>query len=367
MPQLNTETLLAEVAPDAPCGADLSYDGAFMELERVAQGGPQDRIVGPDVVSDGPDWRSVQQQATGLFGRTKDLRVAVLLTKALLRTSGFTGFYDGTLILRELLTRYWDTVHPQLLAEDDFSPIMRVNALRDLCDRVSVLNPLRTLPLVSVAQLGKFSLRDIAVATGEIPPTNGVPIPDLTAITAAFEHCPIEALATTANAVNGALENIQAIDQWMVDKVGASESVNLDDLTSLLRQADQIVRERLSGRSPSAADTDGGNGMGSESAADFEPELSSTVVSGGGPSAGAAGGKKAAKVGEISSRNDVIRALDAVCSYYERNEPSSPVPILLRRAQRLVTMNFVDIMRDLAPSAMSDIEKIRGPEEESQN
>src|SRR5262245_50699207 len=141
MPQLNTETLLAEITSDAPSGADLSYDGAFMELERVAQGGPQDRIVGPDVVSDGPDWRAVQQQASGLFARTKDLRVAVLLAKALLRTSGFTGFYDGTLILRELLTRYWDSVHPQLLAEDDWSPIMRVNALRDLCDRVSVLNP----------------------------------------------------------------------------------------------------------------------------------------------------------------------------------------------------------------------------------
>jgi type VI secretion system protein ImpA len=73
------------------------------------------------------------------------------------------------------------------------------------------------------------------------------------------------------------------------------------------------------------------------------------------------------KIGEITSRNEVIRALDAVCGYYERNEPSSPVPILLRRAQRLVSKNFMDIMRDLAPSGMSDIEKIQGPEGDSQN
>ena len=64
--------------------------------------------------------------------------------------------------------------------------------------------------------------------------------------------------------------------------------------------------------------------------------------------------------GEISSRSDVIRVLDKICEYYERFEPASPVPIFMQRAKRLVTMNFVDMIKDLAPEAMAKIEVFTG-------
>jgi len=68
-------------------------------------------------------------------------------------------------------------------------------------------------------------------------------------------------------------------------------------------------------------------------------------------------------VGAIRSRDDVVRVLGQICEYYAANEPSSPVPILLRRAQRLVSMSFLDIVRELASAGMSEIETIRGPEQ----
>jgi type VI secretion system protein ImpA len=371
MPQVNTDTLLEGVTPDAPCGADLSYDPAFMELERLAQGGPQERIVGPDVPAEGPDWRVVEQQALALLTRTKDLRVAVLLAKSLLRTGGFKGFRDGIFVVRGLLTRYWDSLHPQLDPEFDFSPIMRGNILRDLCDRVSVLTPVRATPLVSLAGLGSFSLRDIGLATGEITPTNGTPPPEMTNIDAAFGHCPVEQLEETVAAIRDAVESVVAIETFMAEKVGAVQTISLEDLAGVLRQIQHILQGRLAERVPdmnagSVADTasDGGNGvdMGA-TGSDREPMTYTPGSGGASASAQSAQGRQPFRVGEIGSRNEVIRALDAVCGYYERHEPSSPVPILLRRAQRLVPMNFVDIMRDLAPSAMSDIEKIRGPED----
>jgi type VI secretion system protein ImpA len=66
--------------------------------------------------------------------------------------------------------------------------------------------------------------------------------------------------------------------------------------------------------------------------------------------------------GEIRSRADVVRTLDALCDYYARNEPSSPVPMLLTRAKRLVDKGFMEIMRDLAPAGVSEAELIAGPE-----
>jgi type VI secretion system protein ImpA len=64
--------------------------------------------------------------------------------------------------------------------------------------------------------------------------------------------------------------------------------------------------------------------------------------------------------GRITSRDDVVRVLDKVCEYYERNEPSSPVPVLLRRARRLVPKDFMEILRDLVPDGVAQAENIRG-------
>ena len=60
----------------------------------------------------------------------------------------------------------------------------------------------------------------------------------------------------------------------------------------------------------------------------------------------------------------MIRMLDAICEFYERNEPASPVPLLMRRARRLVHMDFLAIIRDLVPDAARQVEELMGTEEE---
>jgi type VI secretion system protein ImpA len=62
----------------------------------------------------------------------------------------------------------------------------------------------------------------------------------------------------------------------------------------------------------------------------------------------------------VRSREDVLLALDKVIRYYEGNEPSSPIPLLIRRARRLVAKGFVDIVKDLMPGAVTEIETIGG-------
>jgi type VI secretion system protein ImpA len=46
------------------------------------------------------------------------------------------------------------------------------------------------------------------------------------------------------------------------------------------------------------------------------------------------------------------------------NEPASPVPLLLKRALRLVEKNFFEIMQDLAPDSVAQIKLISGIREE---
>jgi type VI secretion system protein ImpA len=59
--------------------------------------------------------------------------------------------------------------------------------------------------------------------------------------------------------------------------------------------------------------------------------------------------------------------LDVLCKYYETYEPSSPVPILLKRAKALVNANFMEVLRNLAPDALGQIELIKGPDQNDNN
>ena len=65
-------------------------------------------------------------------------------------------------------------------------------------------------------------------------------------------------------------------------------------------------------------------------------------------------------VGEIASREDAIRMLDKICEYFDRHEPSSPVPFLLKRAKTLVVKDFMAILLDLAPGGAEQANLIFG-------
>ena len=67
--------------------------------------------------------------------------------------------------------------------------------------------------------------------------------------------------------------------------------------------------------------------------------------------------------GQISSNQDIHKALDMIIVYYEQNEPSSPVPLLLKRAKRLVGRTFVDIIRNISPDALPQVQMVSGEEE----
>jgi type VI secretion system protein ImpA len=67
---------------------------------------------------------------------------------------------------------------------------------------------------------------------------------------------------------------------------------------------------------------------------------------------------------EVRTREDVIRLLDKICEYYQKHEPSSPVPLLLKRAKRVATMTFMDLLRDLAPSGLDEALALGGDSDE---
>ena len=68
--------------------------------------------------------------------------------------------------------------------------------------------------------------------------------------------------------------------------------------------------------------------------------------------------------GELVTRDDVSRMLIKCAEWFDRYEPSSPVPILIRRANKLINKDFLEVLRDIAPDGVAQAEFFRGEDEE---
>ena len=70
---------------------------------------------------------------------------------------------------------------------------------------------------------------------------------------------------------------------------------------------------------------------------------------------------------QIQSRDDAQLMLDKVKNYFRLHEPSHPAPLMIDRAQRLITLDFMQIVRDLAPDGLNQLETILGRPDHEEN
>ena len=331
---LDVGTVLAETRELPPCGPNLEHDLSFFELEEAARGKPEQRTGDAVKAAEDPNWAKVIDRAQALLNRSKDLRVAVHLTRALACTEGLPGLATGLSLIHGLLERYWDGIHPVLEADHNNDPTERLNALAPLVDPEVVLKDLRDTFLVNSREQGQIRARDIEVALGRLAPSRAVdpstikPLGQLHAqIGAAFAND-----RSVPSAVREAHDHVAAIQTLINERVDASRALDLSPLAqplaSLLEACDAAL------------------GVKSETAKEARAE------SGGAP--------RPAMTGEIRSRDDAVQMLELVCNYLERHEPSNPAPLFIRRAQRLIKKSFLEIVRDLMPDSLSQLEKLAG-------
>ncbi|MES2259291.1 MAG: type VI secretion system protein TssA [Pseudomonadota bacterium] len=349
---VDIDSLLQEVEDGAPSGPNLEYDPEFLELEQAILGKPEVQYGETVTPAVPPEWKVVKRLATDLLARSRDLRLVLSLLRSLLALHGPVGLADGLVLIDRLLAERWDSVHPQLDPDDDMDPMLRINSLATLTDNL-FLREVKEATLLMLPGLGPLTLRVLEIASGETPPPEGEEKLALHSIEAAMADADQEKLQTAADALARACDSVVQIETNLVRQVGSSQALNLDALTRTLRR----------GRDFFKAQQDGGSSEdGGESGAD---EGGDAAEGGGGDApAGARGAKAAGISGDIASRADVIRMLDKINKYYQQYEPSSPVPLLLERAKRLVPKNFFEIMEDLAPDGMTQLLVISGPKDE---
>jgi type VI secretion system protein ImpA len=317
------ESLLDPISAEAPCGVDL-------EDSQLLAGFDGFRLFGSDtpLAADTP-WREIRDKAQEALAQSRDLRLLAHLGAALVRIEGLGAFCSALIVADRWLTDRWELVFPRV-AED---ALLRKNALNCFADRMAVVDGLRRAPIVSHRQLGSYSLRDVELASGQLKPTEADSrSPTREQIEAALTGTPVEELTALAASLAGAGAALRNVVTTMQGKAGFESAPDFDALLKPLTRIAKVLADHLPSR-----------GVAGEAAAE-SGEGEGTAVA----------------VGAIKSRQDAVRAIDAAAMFFRKNEPSSPVPMLLDRAKRLVAKSFLEVLEDIAPDTLTEVKKIGG-------
>ena len=359
---MDIEELLEPISEEMPCGEE----GSLFVLEEIVKEQGVGVIAGAEVEATEPNWLDLYEESQAHFKKCKHLRTALFITLASMKRQGITGFRDGLLLTKGLLERYWETLYPALDPDESMGDpdgwMERENILNDMSapistagDTMKFLQRLRETPLTNSRQLGRFSLREIqaALRAGDGDGEDGSDAPKMALVTGAFEDTDISDLESMHTALTDSLEALSGIQEVLSEKLSQSRPPTFANLIGMLQDMKKPVHNELDRRGffKSGADSDDGFGE------DGEGEGAGSG-GGGGDGEGGHGGDIA--TAGIQSRQDVLKAFELIYRYYNKNEPSSPVPLIMKRAERLVTANFFDIISDLSPGALSDIESITG-------
>ena len=257
------------------------------------------------------------RQGAEALRKSKDLRLLAHLGTALLRTDGLPAFAATLNVASQWLEAHWPTLYP--LVDED--AILRRNALNCFADPMAVVDRIRRLPLVRSRQHGTFSLRDI---DRDRPVRRRQQVERRLRVDA---DCRPDPASRQRGQQRGVAQEDRRQDA-RVRRVG--RDAGFDQLSAQLNKMDQALRAQLAVH-PGRSESDG---------AAAEPSTSG----------GAAGGRARSP----SSRGRMRSARSTRWrSSSGSTEPSSPIPLFLERAKRLVSKDFLEVLADIAPDALA--------------
>ena len=365
------ETFLAPVESSNPSGIELRNDARFHAIERLLE--PASRKHRMESVKSGGsgavalDWDDLLTQAEELAGSGRDLRLLVIVVRAVANEAGFAGLAAGLTLLSETVKQNWDDLHPALRdgPSKRENATRRTNALYQIeNDDNGLLADLQFNTVLTPRGLGPVTGADLAAGTlnrNTILSEAAKGLGDKEQALIVAEHeARVTRVATACRAT--AAEQPDELTA-LVNDVAAC----LNSVTILEQSLDERVAENGVGVKFKALGTflervaatlavaqDGTQAAGEPQM--VSPPSPAPTANGAAPAAAS----PTALPGQINSRRDVERCLDMVIDFYERTEPSSPIPHLARRMRKMVPMNFMQLMEEIAPSGMKEFRGVAG-------
>jgi type VI secretion system protein ImpA len=359
-----------------PSGEDLRNDPRFHELERLTE--PQIKIVHdernkPQSQTNIPvDWPAVLSKAEELRSHGRDLRLLVIVTRALANEQGLAGLAQGLTLIARTFDTHWETMHPALRpnASPREAALRRVNALLDLQNsQDGLLANLRQMTFFAPRGIGPVTGRDLEQGalddrTMLQEAASGLNNAEKAALSSAHEvllarvrtACAAQidqaneqmiALVADARACAAALEAVESALNARLEGGGTA----VPELKRFLERILITLERGSTIRTPVNGAAEQAEVPSPQPPVQNGRDMAATTNH---------GGSNQMLPDRISSRDDVVKCLDLVVAFYDRTEPSSPIPHLARRVRRMVHMDFVELMEDLAPSGLKEFRLLAG-------
>lgn len=317
MPPAPYSVDLSEMAPDRlqplsaaePCGPSLEYDAEYaVLLSRMSPRGDAQygQFVGTPEM---PNWAEIERDCRRLLLRTRDINLLVWLCRARTRLAQAAGLAQSLALLADVLQDWPDAVHPQLVVEGERDPAVRANALAALADPEGLLGDVREI-VVAANAARHLTVREVERAW-TVPRPVDASSPESVAQQLAELHREAQGDATAAvRLLAEASQSAQWIGDWAANHLG-HDAPPLQALLRLLKP--------------------------------FDPVKAVTEAAGADAAGEAARGLVPARLAGNATREDIRSSIRTAREWFEDHEPSSPVAVLLRQAERMVGKRFAEV------------------------
>lgn len=320
-------SLCEPISAHEPCGPSLEYDHEFAVL--LARLTPRTDAQYGDFVGtpEAPNWPDIERDCRRLLLRSRDINLLVWLCRARTRLGQAQGLASALGALRQVLHTWPEAVHPQIVLDGHAEPAVRGNALAALVDPEGLLADVCDI-VVSNNAATRLTVRDVERAFSIPPPADAMSPHAVTLQLAALR-------AQAAPAVTGlaeAAEHIAAIAVWSEQHLG-------DDAPSLLGLS-RILQLFAVPSEPAGRHANGN--------VDGQGALVPTQTG-----AADTGTQSLGRTPDVpTTRNDILAIIRQARAWYEEHEPSSPVPVLLKQAERLVGKRFAEVAHCIPPDLL---------------
>jgi type VI secretion system protein ImpA len=314
---------LKDISGDSPCGEDFVDNSVEYSALEAKIGG----------VAESSEWKKLKQEVEGFLGKTKDIRLYAVYTRILIHTekNPVMGLAKGLQLVHHSMENCWDCLYPNIDEDDpDEAFFDRNNALAEFASFKHLILPLsKKLTVLSIG-LGNYTLEDIVTLDAGGAVTDKQPLQGL---------MPDEkkVYAELLEYFRLSLETAESIKTLYHQKTNEVFPEFNEHLLPMLKKGVALG---------------GGN----------VPDDTAFAESGG-----IDGNQVVVPTmqiqGAINNRKDIIKALGLICEYYETNEPSSPIPLMLERVTKMVEMNYREIFAEFQLGADSTLDKVFGQAE----
>ncbi|OUY08258.1 type VI secretion system protein TssA [Acinetobacter populi] len=336
------EDFIKPISSEQIAGQNIEYDEDYQKLLNLVQEKPEQQFGDLIIDAQGPNWEDIYNLASEiLLHKSKDLNVMSYFTQSAVARYGLTGLSKGLHIIYENLRLYWEQTYPHLEDEEgDFDPDYRINALSLFFSHDGIIKEVRNAFLIKngLSQT-QYNVREIEGILEHRVDTSDKYPGGLERLNIDLQIA-MEAQLPELKAIKDALTSIDGIKQIFADKLQSS-FLKFDLLEQVLSKIIKNLNDIPTGQMSENTSTELIQINDNPAKKTPQAVLNWSNY-------------------QINSRQDVELLLEKIFIYFEKHEPSHPAPLFIRRIQRLMNLNFYEIMKDISPDSLDRLETLIG-------